>query len=143
MLWSRFPFVNAAGSTGLDRLHEQVNRLFDRYTRHDARYPLVNLYANDEQVLVEAELPGIDPTTLDVTVAGNMLTVKGERVADESIKSEQYQRRERGAGAFSRSFELPYEVEADKVDAAYRRGVLKLTLPRQEASKPRKITVNG
>src|SRR5207248_6446314 len=105
--------------------------------------PAVNVWADDYAVFVEADLPGIDPAKLDVAVTeGNLLTIQGER-PEVDLPNAVWHRQERGHGTFVRELTLPTLVEADKVDARYENGVLRLTLPKAEAAKPRKIAVRA
>jgi HSP20 family protein len=80
---------------------------------------------------------------LDIAVVENTLTLSGERTPAELAEGEVYHRRERGSGKFTRSFQLPFNVEANNVQAVYEKGVLRITLPRAEADKPRRITVKA
>lgn len=93
--------------------------------------------------MLTAELPGVDPADIDVTVKGNTVTIRGQRKTPELGEGEAFIRRERGSGSFVRSLTLPFEVEGNKVSADYRMGILQLTLPRAEADKPKRITVNA
>jgi len=105
-------------------------------------FPAVNIWENDENVFVEAEVPGLKAGNLDITVVGDELTMKGER--PEQFPTEgSFHRRERGVGSFTRVIHLPSEVNADRVEAALNDGVLLLTLPKAEAAKPRKVKVNA
>jgi len=106
-----------------------------------ASYPAMNVWMNDEGVVVTAELPGCSPDNIDVTVVGDTLTVKGSRSEEELPEGAVYHRRERACGSFSRAFTLPFEIEASDVDATFEQGVLRITLPRAEADKPRRIQV--
>ena len=106
-----------------------------------ASYPAMNVWMNDEGVVVTAELPGCSPDNIDITVVGDTLTVKGNRTDEELPEGAVYHRRERTCGSFSRGFALPFEVEASGVDATFEQGVLRITLPRAEADKPRRIQV--
>jgi HSP20 family protein len=106
-------------------------------------YPPMNVFRNDEGLTVDVEVPGVSPEDLDVNVHRRTLTVKGQRATQEPAENELFHRRERGTGSFVRTVELPYDVDADKVSASYRYGILRLELPRAEADKPRKITVKG
>ncbi len=105
-------------------------------------FPTVNLWENDENLFVEAEVPGLKAEHLDVTVVGDELTIKGERVEDLPPDGS-FHRRERGVGSFTRVIRLPSEVNADQVQAALNDGVLLLTLPKAEAARPRKIKVKA
>jgi|SRR4051812_10888981 len=105
-------------------------------------FPAVNLWESDDNLYLEAELPGLKAENLDVTVVGSELTLKGER-PDGPPPADSFHRRERGTGAFTRLIRLPSEVNADGVEASLNDGVLLLTLPKAETAKPRKIKVNG
>jgi HSP20 family protein len=101
----------------------------------------MNVWANEEGLVVTAELPGIDSETLDISVVNNTLTLKGNRAPENLGEGEVYHRREREYGNFARAFQLPFDIEANAVEAVYDKGVLQITLPRAEADKPKKITV--
>src|SRR5207245_500765 len=105
------------------------------------RYPLTNLYEDKEAVYLEALAPGVDPATLDVSVAGNTLSITGEkrRVAGD-VKPEAFHRSERATGKFVRHIELPVEVDENKVQADYKHGLLNVTLPTANKAKPTQIT---
>ena len=105
--------------------------------------PLVNVWEDADHVYAEMDLPGIDPAKLDVSVVeGNQLTIQGERVPEE-IAGAVWHRQERFCGNFSREVSLPTLVNADNVEATYEAGVLKLTMPKAEVAKPRKIAIKG
>jgi HSP20 family protein len=104
-------------------------------------FPLVNMWRNDSDVRVTAEVPGVDPKDIDISVIEKTVTIKGVRKTEENVPQEAYHRSERGYGTFSRTFELPFRVNADKVEAKFSKGVLYLTLPRAEEDKPRKISI--
>lgn len=130
----------------LDRLQHEVNRLFEglpaRGARYAApRYPAMNVWINDDGAVLTAELPGCDPDALDISVIGEVLTLSGSRQAEEVPEHATYHRRERACGRFSRTFELPFSVEAEAVEASFENGVLRVILPRAEADKPRKIEI--
>jgi HSP20 family protein len=103
----------------------------------------VNVWEDDHALYVEVDLPGIDPAKLDITVTeGNQLAIQGERAAPE-IAGATWVRQERPVGQFVREVQLSALVDADKVEARYENGVLRLTLPKHEAVKPRKIQVKS
>jgi HSP20 family protein len=104
--------------------------------------PVVDIYEEQDQIVVKAELPGVSKEGIAVDVKGRVLTLKGERSADNEVKEESYFRRERVYGRFARSFTLPAEIDADSVKAEYNDGVLKITLPKPETYKPKQITVH-
>ena len=100
------------------------------------------LYEKDGNIVLKAELPGVDPKDVDVRVENNLLTLRGERKFDNEVKRDSYHRVERAYGAFSRSFTLPNVVDTGNIKAEYRDGVLHMTLPKREEAKPRQIQIN-
>lgn len=131
--------------TEMNRLQSEMNRLFGR-AGNGARpsvYPPLNVWEDDEKLYVEAELPGMDLNDLEIYVnAGNLLTIQGQR-QESAPAGGTWHRRERGYGKFSRVFELPADVQADKVEAHFRHGVLMIVLPKREEVKPRRIEVKS
>jgi len=131
----------------MNRFQEEFGNLFGRTGYGTNRWagngPAVNLWADENALHAELDLPGIDPSKFDISVVeGNRLTIKGERPMVE-VPGAVWHRQERGYGTFTRELTLPTLVDADKVEARYEAGVLKLTLPKAEAAKPRKITVRS
>jgi len=105
--------------------------------------PPVDIFQNGEQELVlKAELPDMAREDIDITVENYVLTIKGDKKFTSDVKEEQYHHAERRYGAFSRSFSLPRTVDASKVSAEYRNGVLTIKLPLREEAKPRQIKVD-
>ncbi len=104
------------------------------------RYPQVNLSEDQDNLYVEALVPGLEAKDIELTVMRGMLTLSGERKASEGPKKT-WHRNERGAGKFLRTVELPVEVAADKVKAEYKNGVLTVALPKHEAARPKKVEV--
>ena len=106
-------------------------------------YPPVNLYENNEGYVLTAELPGVLPEDIHVSLEGSTVTLSGERKPEyEGLEGASLHRRERPSGGFRRSFELPHEIDPDKVEAVHRNGVLMLRIPRSEAQKAREIPVS-
>ena len=103
--------------------------------------PAFDISENEKGYIVSAELPGIDEKDLDITIAGGMLSVKGEKKKETKEESETYHRIERTYGSFQRTFTIPDAVDADKVDATYKDGILKLFIPKSKESAVKKITV--
>jgi len=104
--------------------------------------PAVDIFEEQNHIVIKAELPGISKEGISVDVKGRVLTLKGERSADNEVKEEKYYRREMTYGRFERNFTLPTEVDPDAVKAEYRDGVLKITVPKPESHKPKQITVH-
>ena len=133
-----------AGLLGpLEEVVRDVTRMVERYADMDPVHPPVNVSANEDTATVVLELPGVQADSLDLEVKDNVLSVSGERVDPHADAEVNYIRRERQRGPFRRSVRLPFDVEVDAVTATYRDGLLTVTLPRAEASKPRKIVVEG
>jgi len=104
--------------------------------------PPVDIYENGDSVVLKAELPGINPDDVEIRVEDNTLYLKGERKFEKDVKEQNYHRVERSYGTFTRSFSLPNSVDADKVVANYKDGVLTLTMPKKEEAKPKTIKIN-
>lgn len=140
------PFGDVRGE--MNRLHDEMNRLFGRYSNgtrslSPATFPPLNLWEDDENLYVEAELPGFNLDDLEMFVTGdNQLSIKGERSQPE-LKDGTWHRQERGYGAFSRLMDLPGAVDSENVTAEFRHGVLTITLPKREEAKPRRIEVKS
>jgi HSP20 family protein len=132
----------------MERLQREMNRLFTNASTSldDAcapSYPAMNVWTSQDEAIITAELPDVNPKDIDISVTGDTLTVSGTRQADELPEDAVYHRRERGCGKFTRAFQLPFPVESGKVEAAFDSGVLQISLPRLEADKPRKIAVKA
>ena len=106
-------------------------------------FPPTNVWVAEDNVVVTTEVPGIDANALEITVIKNSLTLRGSRMAEELKEGESYHRRERWNGQFTKTLQLPFAVESDKVEARFAKGVLYISLPRAEAEKPRKISVKS
>lgn len=106
------------------------------------RYPRINLREDADNFYLDALLPGVDAGKLEMNVVGSSLTLAGERVALDDNHGRTWHRRERGAGKFLRTIELPMDIDAAKVSAEYQDGVLQVTLPKAEAAKPKRIAVS-
>jgi len=124
------------------RIQRDMNRLFGDYTGRPVReYPAVNLWTSQADVVLTAEIPGVERDDLDISVQDNMLNIHGARNPDILEKDETYHRQERGNGSFSRTIQLPFAVDANRAEARMERGILRLTLPRAESDKPKKIEI--
>jgi HSP20 family protein len=106
-------------------------------------YVPVDVYETDEHLVFEASMPGLKPEQVDVSISGGVLTIKGETTAEEEERKPHYHRQERRYGAFRRSFTLPEGVDAEKAEAVVEDGVLTLSIPKAEASKPKTIKVKA
>ena len=131
----------------LDRLQREMNRLLEPLSRQGGHavgeFPAVNIWASDDTALLTAEVPGMNPAAIEVSVKNDTITLRGSREPEALRKGESYLRQERGAGSFVRSFSLPFHVDGLKVTAQYRMGILQVSLPRRAEDKPKKITVSA
>ena len=138
------PFQNVmAGQRDLDQVFKDAFRPFygdgELSTRTWA--PPVDIFENADNIVLKAELPGIDPKDVEIRVEDNTLYLKGERKFEQEVKEENYHRVERSYGSFARSFSLPNSIDADKVVADYKDGLLTLTMPKREEAKPKTIKI--
>lgn len=132
----------------MERLRREMDRLFSQLPSGTGlagapSYPAMNVWLNEDSVIVTAELPGCNPDELDISVINDTLTLSGNRVAEELPEGAVYHRRERGCGRFTRTFQLPFQIDAGKVEAHFDKGVLQVTLPRAEEDKPKKIQIKA
>lgn len=125
----------------LHRMNREMNRLLNGGGRQPGVYPALNVWTKDDAAQVVASVPGLKPEELSITVEERILCIEGERKPG-AVEGE-HLRQERFLGRFSRQVRLPFEVEADRVTAKYERGLVLITLPRREDSKPRKIAVQA
>jgi HSP20 family protein len=130
-------------------LQYQVNRLFneafDRPSDEGSLTtwaPAVDIYETEHELVVKADLPDVKPEELDIRVENNILTIRGERKFEKKVNEGNYLRVERSYGAFSRSFSLASTVNTEAIKAAYKNGVLMLSVPKREEAKPKQIKVN-
>jgi HSP20 family protein len=105
--------------------------------------PAVDIKEEEDRFVLHADVPGVDPKAIDITMENGVLTIKGERREEKTEKREQYSRTERVYGAFYRRFALPNSAEADEISASSRNGVLEVVIPKQEKAKARQIEVRG
>lgn len=131
-------------------LRERMNRLFEdmvtnrgeeRDLSASSWAPSVDIFETENEVVLTAEVPGIDEKDIEIKVEDNSLTIRGERKFEKETKEENYHRIERSYGSFFRSFTLPSYVDQDKVEAQYENGVLKIQMPKKAEVKPRKVRI--
>ena len=104
--------------------------------------PTVDIYEEGDNIMVKADLPGVDKDHVTVDLKDNVLTISGERSHENEVKEESFYRKERAYGKFSRSFTLPSGVDGEKIKAEYKNGVLHVEIPKPEGERVRKITVH-
>ena len=142
MLWTRI----RSDDRFLDpwRETEGISRLlsgFDSQTIYE--FPKINMWVDSETAVVTTEIPGLAAEDIDISVVGKSLTLSGSRKVDDLKEGESFHRRERSGGQFTKTVDLPFNVQPDKVDASFSKGILRITLPRAEAEKPKKITIKN
>ena len=136
----------------MSTLQNRINTLFDepffRSGRSDDELslgswnPAVDMFEDDDKIVIKAELPGVDKKDISVDVQDRVLTLSGERNYDHEVKEENYYRRERSYGKFQRTFTLPADVDSDKIKAEFKDGVLQIEIPKPEEKKAKKVTIH-
>jgi HSP20 family protein len=141
--WSDNPFMS---------LQREIDRLFDDFTRGFPAFgkvgvpellPNIDVTETDKQIEITAELPGLEEKDVQVNVADNVLTIRGEKKAEKEEKDKTYRLVERSYGSFVRSLELPEGVNADAIKASIEKGVLKVTVPKPAPAQVKKIDVKA
>ena len=138
---------------GLSGVREDLSRLYDMVASGDFGMetfrdwgkftPAIDIVENDDAVVIKADVPGLDPKDIDVSISGQTLTIKGEKCEESEDKEKGYYRSERRYGAFTRTVALPSNVDADKIKADCKKGVLTITLPKVESEKPKRISIKS
>lgn len=132
-------------------LQDEMNRLFNsnfssRYKQEDMASggwsPSVDIYESENEIVLEAELPGMKREDFEVTIENNVINLKGERQFEKKDETENYHRVERSYGSFTRSFSLPRSVSAENTSAEFKNGILRVSLPKREETRARKIEVS-
>ena len=138
----RFRNINWPSSEMENEMNQLLQRFYHRDTENTGGFvPSVNISETDDQIVVTLDAPGMETKDLDISVVGDLLTIKGERRSD-IVDKEHMHRIERSYGTFNRSFALPHTVDSNRVQADYKDGVLTIKLPLREEAKPRQIKVN-
>jgi HSP20 family protein len=133
----------------MNRLLNEMTAIFEnpfagkqhRHGTKNEEFPLVNLYASPDTVILKAELPGMNADDINIQILEDSISIQGERKILNAEKEAVYHRQERPCGKFSRAFKLPFAVENEKVEAKYENGILEITLPRSEKDKPKQVKV--
>jgi len=135
---------------GFERLRSEINMLFDfqlypgiRGLFDRAVSPAVDVTENTDSVVVECNLPGVTKDDLDVSVAGDVLTIRGEKKREKETKDRKVYRKETWKGGFQRTIALPATVDAAKIDATLKDGVLKIVLSKREGTKAKRIAITA
>ena len=132
----------------LRELQREVGRLFDsldpfQSVRHVRQYPPINVYDAGDGYILSAQLPGLAPGDIELTITGETLTMRGERKRSDGVKDESFRRQERPIGRWSRTITLPDRVDSAQVSASFTNGILTVTLQKAESAKPRHISVSS
>lgn len=132
--------------TSQDRFNRLFNQTFSQAFGDDegklgSWAPAVDIYETDQNLVLNAELPGVDPKDVEVRVENNTLYLKGQRKFENEVNEENYHRIERSYGSFTRTFALPGTIDAERVAAEFKGGLLTLTMPKREEAKPKTIKI--
>jgi HSP20 family protein len=136
----------------MDRLRNEMERLYDRFfdlrpfrrlTEEGGWMPTVDVSETAKEIIVNAEIPGVEAKEIDVNLAGDVLTIKGERKREHEEKEENFHRIERSYGSFYRSLRLPSEVDGEKIKASYKKGVLRISLPKTKKATAKKVEISA
>lgn len=132
----------SSAASEMERLRREMDAMFTgTWDRPYNVYPAINIYDDGESFVARAEMPGVDAASLDVSVTGNTLTIKGERKPEPLPEGASSHRRECDCGQFSRSFRLSEAVDSSKVMALFKSGVLEVVMPRADAARTRKVNI--
>ena len=146
MLYTPFAAYGAPDPfSDMRRVQNEMNRLFDGLgtSRRASVYPPVNFWAGQDSVVMTAELPGLSEKDIELTVKDTMVSIKGTYPDPDEGEDTTWYRRERPTGSFSRSVELPFRVDSDRIEARFRNGVLTIEMQRPEDDKPKRIEIKS
>ncbi|PIV21314.1 MAG: molecular chaperone [Deltaproteobacteria bacterium CG_4_8_14_3_um_filter_45_9] len=144
------PFRELAPFREFERMRRDMDRFWDSFSEGGLRrkteeggewLPSLDIAETKNELVVKCEIPGMDPKDIDISLSDGMLTIKGEKKQEREEKEADYHLVERSYGAFTRSIRLPAEVQSDKINASYKNGVLKITLPKSEEAKKKEIKI--
>lgn len=124
-------------------LMRRLSEDFGRAVSATRPFPALNIWQGDDAAAITAEIPGVDPAAIDISVKDDVLTISGERKAPDLPEGASWHRRERGYGRFTRAIRLPFRVDADKVEARFTDGVLRIVVGRPDEDRPRRIEIRA
>jgi HSP20 family protein len=134
----------------LSRLNNEINDLFSRFFGDSDKpfydntlWPAIDIHQDENNVTINAEVPGCEPDDIDISISDNTLTITGEKKLESEKKEKGYYHLERTYGNFRRELTLPSDIDTEKIDASCKNGVLSITLPKTEKAKPLKVKVKG
>jgi HSP20 family protein len=143
------PFRELAPFRDFERMRRDMDRLWDSFFERGSLMgeeggewlPSLDVAETKNDIVVKAEVPGMDPKDIDISLSDGLLTIKGEKKQERVEKDENYHLVERSYGTFARSIRLPNEVKSDKINASYKNGVLKVVLPKSEEAKKKEVKI--
>jgi HSP20 family protein len=143
------PFGEMAPFRDFERMRRDMDRFWDSFFERgvlrgeDGRewLPSLDVAETKNEIVVKAEVPGMEPKDIDISLSDGLLTIKGEKKQEREEKEENYHLVERSYGSFTRSIRLPNEVQRDKINASYKNGVLKVVLPKSEEAKKKEVKI--
>jgi HSP20 family protein len=142
MALSEFPRLGFDPFVELRRMQSEINPVFSGFTPTSREFPPINIWLGENSVVVTSELPGVTPSDVTINLQEDVLTLEGARHPTQQQDAD-WQRRERNYGNFSRVVQLPFLVDADKVQARFHYGILEIELRRLEADRPKKIEIRA
>jgi len=146
-LWR--PFRELTPFRDFERMRREMDRIWDTFfergisrgEEEEGWLPSLDVAETKNEIVVKAEVPGMDPKDIDISLSDGLLTIKGEKKQEREEKEENYHLVERSYGSFTRSIRLPKEIQSDKINASYKNGVLKVVLPKSEEAKKKEIKI--
>ena len=144
------PFGGLTPFRDFERTTKEMDRFWDSFLEGTLRkrgedgtewFPSLDVSETKNELMVKAEVPGMDPKDIDISLSDGMLTIKGEKKREKEEKEADYHLVERSYGAFVRSVQLPKEVQGNKISASYKDGILKITLPKSEEAKKKEVKI--
>jgi len=146
-LWR--PFRELTPFRDFERMRREMDRIWDTFfergisrgEEEEGWLPSLDVAETKNEIVVKAEVPGMDPKDIDISLSDGLLTIKGEKKQEREEKEENYHLVERSYGSFARSIRLPKEIQSDKINASYKNGVLKVVLPKSEEAKKKEIKI--
>jgi HSP20 family protein len=144
------PFTELTPFREFERMRRDMDRLWDSFLEGGPRkrsegrgewLPSLDVSETKNELVVKAEVPGMDPKNIDISLSDGMLTIKGEKKQEREEKEADYHLVERSYGAFTRSVQLPTEIQSDRISASYKNGILKITLPKSEEARKKEIKI--
>jgi HSP20 family protein len=142
------PFRELVPFREFERMTRDFGRFWDSFLGRGLKgrvegewLPSLDLAETDNELVVKAELPGMDPKDIDISLSDGMLTIKGEKKQEKEEKKSDYHFIERSYGSFTRSIQLPRQVEREKISASYKNGLLRITLPKSEEAKKKEVKI--